>query len=1009
MVQGADTRGTMTAQGSSDPNQLRAILQKALGEAYAIERELGGGGMSRVFVARERALERSVVVKVLPHDLAAGMNSERFHREIQLVAGLQHPHIVPVLSAGQASGTPYYTMPFIEGESLRARQSKGARFAYGDALHLLQDVIDALAYAHERGIVHRDIKPDNILLSGKHAVVTDFGVAKALRAAHVGRDNELSGTGIGMAVGTPAYMAPEQAAGDPDTDHRADIYAWGLVAYELLAGTPPFSQRPSHEMLAAHIAEIPEPLSVRCPELPPQLADLVMRCLEKRPSSRPQSAVEIRQELASLATSSSGTHAYRRRWSDKRAWRIAASIMALGCALSGAFLRPQARKLDEQQVAILPFKIASTDPSLRYLREGMLDLLAAKLTGEGGPRSADPRTLLSAFRRAAGSDTVELSRDQALDLAERLGAGQLLIGHVSGTAAQMTLTASLVSVRDGRADAPRSITGPSDSLSALVDRLASQLLAMRAGEGERIGAFDGVQLPALRAYLDGTALYRRARFVAAARQFDKAIGLDSTFALAGLGLATASGWVGNPSDHLHGMQVAWSHRDRLSPRDQALLLATAGPKFPASSGWALMIAAREHYAQLVPDRADAQFELGDGLFHFGESAGIPDAHARAAEAFNRAIALDSSFSPAIEHLVVLEMERGDSARAADLARLYLAADSTSENREGMRWALAVVQRDSITAREIASHGEKLTGMAIATIGEVPLIIGREMESAQRLYDTPMPPSTGGPRIIGDLMGRHDIALNRGRPALALHMLDSIHVLAGDASGAHFERVRDALFWDGDTTGVNAAVAGLRKKAALGGPVPGTFRRGRDPVYFGDVCLAELWSLSQWDTTGVRRAVGIMRTNLDPADSLSNPAFRAGCAYLLLAQLAVQAKHADAHSAVDSLDAFLRAAPDGFIGAIGNLAAARLYERLGDTRAALYAVRRRDFFYGRAAFLSTYLRDEARLAEKSGDVAGAADALKHYLALRAAPEPVLARDLAEARAAYARTSKGASGR
>jgi TolB-like protein len=990
---------------------LRAQLQESLGDAYTIERELGGGGMSRVFVARERSLDRLVVVKVLPHELAAGMNSERFRREIQLVAGLQHPHIVPVLAAGEAAGAPFYTMPFIDGESLRARRGKLGVMPLNDAVRVLHDVIDALAYAHERGIVHRDIKPDNILMSGTHAVVTDFGVAKALSAANVVvRDADSSGTGIGMAVGTPAYMAPEQAAGDPDTDHRADIYAWGLLAYELLAGTPPFSQRPSHEMLAAHIAEIPEALSDRAPELPQSLNDLVMQCLEKRPASRPQSAAEVRDALEQAATPGGGTPIMRAavRWSRRPRTATLISLAVLVMAIAGAFaFRPRARTLDANQVAVLPFRLASADPSLRYLREGMLDLLAAKLTGEGGPRSSDPRTLLSAWRRAVRNETEDLPRDRALDLAEQLGAGQLLIGDIAGNAQRLTITATLVGVRDGRADDPRSVSGPADSLSAMVDRLASELLALRAGEGERIGAFAGVPLPALRAYLDGTALYRRAHFAAASREFERAIGLDSTFALAGLGLSTASGWLGTPKDQFLGRTVAWNHRERLNPRDRALLLATAGPNFPGSSGWRALIAAKERYAALAPDRADAQFELGDGLFHFGAAAGIPDAHARAMESFNRAIALDSSFSPAIEHLVVLELERGDTARVIRLAQLYLAADSASENRDGMRWSLAIARGDMASARAVLARRDSLSSMAKITITELPYVTGRDIEAAQTLVDTPTRSDADlGARFL-DLVLRHDIAMNRGRPARGAAHLDSLRLAQPNSDD--FYRVTDGLFWDGDSAAADIAAQSMRRKAALGGPIPGTFKRGKDPAYFADLCMSELWYLSRGDTTGARRVSRVMLTNYDSRDSLSSPPMRMGCALILDAQLAVMQQRPDAHARVDSLDAFLRTAPDGPILRMGNLVTSRLYERLGDTRAALFAVRRRDFFYGRASFLSTYLRDEARLAEKAGDAAGAAEALRRYVALRGDPEPALQADVTAATEAHARLSKSLAGR
>src|SRR5687768_3075519 len=273
--------------------ELRDRLQSTLGTAYSIERELGGGGMSRVFLARETALGRNVVVKVLSGDLIGELSSERFAREVRLAASLQHPNIVPVLTAGVANGIPYYTMPYVKGESLRARMKETGRLPRRQSLSILRDLARALQYAHGEGIIHRDIKPENVLLSGDAAVVTDFGIAKAITAARAtSPDQQYTADGTtltqaGSSIGTPAYMAPEQIAGDP-VDHRADIYAWGVLAYELLAGVHPFAGKAnSAQLLAAHLAQTPVPLREKVPDIPPQLADLVARSLSKSPDGRP--------------------------------------------------------------------------------------------------------------------------------------------------------------------------------------------------------------------------------------------------------------------------------------------------------------------------------------------------------------------------------------------------------------------------------------------------------------------------------------------------------------------------------------------------------------------------------------------------------------------------------------------------------------------------------------------------------------------------------------------------
>jgi formylglycine-generating enzyme required for sulfatase activity/dienelactone hydrolase len=308
---------------------LRERLQHSLGPGYTLGRELGGGGMSRVFLAEDLRLGRTIVVKVLAPDLAAGISAERFEREIRVAASLQQANIVPLLTAGESEGLPYFTMPYVDGQSLRARLAAGARLSPVECLGILRDVTRALAHAHAHGVVHRDIKPDNVLLSGGAAVVTDFGIAKAISAARVAAPGETL-TQLGTSVGTPAYMSPEQAAGDPDLDHRTDVYAVGVLAYEMLEGRLPFLGSPQ-AMMAGHISAPPPPLTPR-DDVPSALARMVMRCLAKDPAARQQSAAELLAEIDAVATPS-GTlrSASRPRPGRVLAWAGAAA--ALGAAL----------------------------------------------------------------------------------------------------------------------------------------------------------------------------------------------------------------------------------------------------------------------------------------------------------------------------------------------------------------------------------------------------------------------------------------------------------------------------------------------------------------------------------------------------------------------------------------------------------------------------------------------------------------------------------------------------
>ena len=974
-------------------SELRERLEGSLGDTFAIERELGGGGMSRVFLARERALDRRVVVKVL-HPELSGVNVDRFRREIQVVAQLQHPHIVPVLAAGEAHGILYFTMPYIEGESLRAWLLRELRLSVDDVLRIMHDVADALAYAHERGVVHRDIKPDNVLVSRRHALVTDFGVAKALTAASRGPGSNTGSTGVtttgsGLAIGTPAYMAPEQAAGDPSTDHRADLYAFGVLAYELLAGRPPFTGRPPSEILAAHIAEAPPAIETLRSDVPPALASLVMKCLEKRPEDRPQTAAQLRNAIESLATPGGGTvigPSVNRLKSARRAVAVtvAAALLLVVSAIAYSW-RPAPRPpADESLVAVAPFRVSSPDASLKYLREGMLDLLSAKLTGSAGPRSADPRSVLTAWRRAAGADSADLPRERALEVAESLGAGQLLIGDVTGDSAHITLQAVLVRVADGRALAPAKVEGDPDSLPQLVDKLTAQLLATDAGE-DALSTLTSTSLPALRSFLNGQAMYRRGRYREAARAYSTAVELDSTFALSALRLAVASNWFGVPAMRATGLRLAWAGRDRLAARDRALLDATAGPNYPLASSYLEILKAKERYVAVAPDRADAWFELGDGLFHMGAVVGYPDAEARAADALERALALDSTFAPAAEHLLLIEAHQGDTGAVRRLGDHFLSIDPASENADGIRWRMAVALGDTAALSAITRRRDTLTPISAHTMAYMSQIDAVDLERAQRVADAAVENARAQSDRYAALINAHDLALNRGRPSAAVEANGRARdVAVASARVALRERVRDALYWDGDSAAAANAVKELERTAF--GPAPET--PGERFAQVVDLCNVELWRAGHDDARTVVSSVAKLRRVHAEGHDAPTSNFAQSCATLLDAVAATSFRRSDAPAAVARLDSMLKTGPGGFVQDVGNLILARLKEQRGDVRGALAAVRRRETFLTRPLYLSTFLREEGRLAALAGENDAAIEAYRHYLALRASPEPLL---------------------
>jgi len=541
---------------------LESQLRSALRESYQIERELEGGGMARVFVATETALARRVVLKLLPPDAAAAVSAERFQREISLAARLQHPHIVPLLSAGEAAGIPYFTMPYVEGESLRARLAREGELPVNAAVRLLREIASALAYAHARGIVHRDIKPDNVLVSGDSAMVTDFGVAKAIDAAAGGVDRsertsarDLPGSlsSVGVALGTPAYMAPEQASADPAVDYRADIYAVGVLAYELLTGQPPFAGRPPSAILAAHLTEAPEPVGRRRPAIPPPLAGLIMRCLEKRPADRPQTATEIVHALDDLATPSGGTQPpasgigttgeRRLRPTARNLTRTAAAVAAIAIVAIGVWKlgppvasssgdNPATSTAVPRKIAVLPFEPLRGDTANSYLGDGMATDLTAAL-GSGGRLTVVPRSSAFALRGRT-----------AKEAGDRLQASDVVEGTIGRVAGRLRVTVSLVNVTNETVRWSRKYDEDERNVFQLHDSIADAI-ATALDVGGSVNA-DRPSVPGTR-NVEAHDLVQRAAFLnnqkaeaASLREAiglaERAIALDSSYANAWIAL-----------------------------------------------------------------------------------------------------------------------------------------------------------------------------------------------------------------------------------------------------------------------------------------------------------------------------------------------------------------------------------------------------------------------------------------------------------------------------------------
>jgi len=502
--------------------------------------------MATVYLAEDLKHQRKVAVKVLRADLAASLGPERFLREVTIAANLQHPHVLPLYDSGQADGFLYYVMPYVEGTSLRQKLIREGELPIPDAVRILRDVADAMAYAHQHGVVHRDIKPENVMLSGRHALVTDFGVAKAVSEA-TGRQTL---TTAGVALGTPAYMAPEQAAADPHTDHRADIYAFGVVAYELLTGRPPFTGASPQAILAAHVTTAADPVTKFRASIPPALAALVMRCLEKKPADRWQSAEELIPQLEAVLTPSGGmtptftqpisavaapTVVPRRRGPLFLAGAAVMLAGAIGAALY--FSKGAANSMEGGTVVVLPLTSRSDESSDALLGEGIADAVGARLS------RVPSLQVLSATAVRAMQTKVQDPLDAARALkAQWVVAGTLRRGEGGVTAAVEVIRASSGVQRWSGSFHPTVATLV--SLDAEIAESVAVVLAGTHGSARqtsevRVGTTDP---EAYRLFLLGKAsIARRTESSAnqAVRYFGLAVARDSAFSPAWASIGTA--------------------------------------------------------------------------------------------------------------------------------------------------------------------------------------------------------------------------------------------------------------------------------------------------------------------------------------------------------------------------------------------------------------------------------------------------------------------------------------
>ncbi len=724
-----------------------------------------------------------------------------------------------------------------------------------------------------------------------------------------------------------------------------------------------------------------------------------MRCLEKNPADRWQNADELLHTLEAMTTPSTGTMPVRT--AARRSPRLAVAGVVTALVLLGIttwwWTRSRGEQvgtaLDPSIVAVLPFRVSGAEPAYA---EGMVDLLAAKLTGEGGPRAADAQSVLSAWRRAARDG--ELPRPEALALARRLGAGRLLSGSIVGTPNGLVLNASLFDTARERVQAQADVQGPADSLTRLVDRLTAELLARGAGEGEqRVADLSSISLRALRAYLEGQASYRRGSYHEAMLQYEQAVDADSSFALAALGLAKSAWWIGELDRRNRGLLLAFKQGGRLGSRDRALLDVTAASaEFPDPASSAVWMTASERAVAAVPDSPEAWFELGDALFHQGDELGIKGAQERAAAAFQRAVVLDSGFAAPLEHLVELAVVRGDTAEIRQWARLYFAVDSTGNLVDFMRWRVAGALQDTAALRALRERFEQVDRQSLLRIVGTAQLDGINLEDAERAAEVLRERAGTRNERSEALRFSYSLALNRGRPGQVKSFAEQLVGVEDQPRNLPWWRVGDALFWDSDPARATQAVRELAPSA----DAPLATDSARRALQYGDICAVSTWRLVHHDLRAAERGLAKLNNATPARDSPETIADIEVCRLALAAGVAHYLQRSDATVAIDRLDSLLLTGPRA--AQQGNLFLAQLREMRGDLRGALAALRRREYHWGGGYLrLSTFLREEGRLAELNGDRDGAIRAYQHYLALRSDPEPSLKPQVDQVRAALAR--------
>ena len=632
-----------------DQSDLSGRLQRALGAQYRLERELGRGGMGVVYLATDTALDRTVAVKVIHPDLASHEAlSQRFLTEARTIARLRHPNIVSVHAAGSDGDLLYYVMDQVPGETLRERLSRDRRLPVHEVSRIVADLAAALGAAGKAGIVHRDVKPENILLeqgSGR-ALLADFGIARAVESEAAGPR-----TAQGVAVGTPAYMSPEQAAGE-EVDSRSDLYSLGIVAYEMLTGAPPF-EGPARVVVSRHISEQPAPVRRLRPDTPPQLAAAIMHALWKQPSARWQTGEAFR---AAVIGESEVPHPppSRRQRNMLLAGAVAVALVAgAAVTLARGPNGPPPGVNPRHSMLLLPFDNLRADPAVDWLRDGSVSMLALNLSQWNDLQVVDNERMHDLLQKHKVDHLADIGLEQARRLARDAGVWTVILGEFEQAGDSLHLVARVFDVASGeRIETAQVVDVPGSDVRRLFDQLATQLLDLTGAPAEieaNIAQATTSSLEAFRSYLSGVDALNAWNLAAAERALVRAVELDSTFGLAYYKYALTRGWIVGQNDSLssRAMVRATAHSDRLPQHERTIINAYRAFIEGESE------TARSLYQQLIARNAgdaDAWYGLGEAWFHDFAAPNRAAAMTQSLRAFRQTLALDPGYALAYDHI-----------------------------------------------------------------------------------------------------------------------------------------------------------------------------------------------------------------------------------------------------------------------------------------------------------------------------------------------------------------------